>query len=91
MSFDRLLNLRPIDHRRRLAISSRAPIPSPSQLLGAGAAAVVLQVGLADSTGLHPVGHVLVAVVAAGDPVHVQDNGLVDLKAADGSALVTDC
>ena len=30
-------------------------------------------------------------VVAAGDPVHVQDNGPVDLKAADGSALVTDC
>jgi hypothetical protein len=29
--------------------------------------------------------------MAAGDPVDVQDNGLVDLEASNGSALVTDC
>jgi hypothetical protein len=28
--------------------------------------------------------------MAAGDPVDVQDNGLVDLEASNGSALVTD-
>jgi hypothetical protein len=32
----------------------------------------------------------LVPVVAPGDPVHVQDNSLVDLEASNGAALVTD-
>jgi hypothetical protein len=49
------------------------------------------KIGLADRTGLHPVGHLLPLVVAAGDPVHVQDNSPVDLEASDGSALITDC
>ena len=48
------------------------------------------QVGLADCSGLHPVGHVLPSVMASGDPVDVQDNGLVDLEASNGPALVTD-
>ena len=48
------------------------------------------QVGLADCSGRHPVGHVLVPVMAAGDPVDVQDNGLVNLEASNGPALVTD-
>jgi len=48
------------------------------------------QVGLADCSGRHPVGHVLVPVLTAGDPVDVQDNRAVDLEASNGPALVTD-
>ena len=48
------------------------------------------QVSLADRPGLCAVGHVLVPVVAAGDPVHVQHHGAVDLERADGLAVVSD-
>ena len=51
----------------------------------------MLQVGLADCTGLRSVGHLLPLVVTAGELVHVGHNSLVDLKTANGSALVTDC
>jgi len=84
------LNFEPVGLSGRLAVPSRATIPSPGQLLGGGAAAIVGQVGLADCSGRHPVGHVLVPVMASGDPVDVQDNGLVNLEASNGPALVTD-
>ena len=65
-------------------------VPYPGLLLGALALAIVRQVGLADCSGCCAVGHVLVSVMAAGDPVHIDHNGLVNLEAANGSALVTD-
>ena len=85
-----LFDLGPVVLGRRFAVPSRSPIPSPSQLLGGGAAAVVGQVGLADCSGCRAVGHVLVPIVAPGESVHIDHNGLVNLEASNGSALVTD-
>ena len=48
------------------------------------------QVGLADCSGLRSVGHVLVSVMAPSESVHIDHNGLVNLEAANGSALITD-
>ena len=88
--FDHLLYTAPVSHRRSLAVPSRSPIPSPSQLLGRAALAIVRQVGLADCSGCCAVGHVLMAVMAPGESVHIDHNGLVNLEASNGSALVTD-
>lgn len=73
-----------------LVVSLGTAVPDPSLLLGCLALAVVGQVGLADCSGCHPVGHVLMPIMASGDSVDVQDNGLVDLEASNGPALVTD-
>ena len=50
----------------------------------------MLQVGLADCAGRHPVGHVLMSVVAPGDPVHVLHHAAVDLQGAYGASIVAD-
>jgi len=76
---DLFFNFVPIGLGGRLAVPSRAPIPSPGQLLGSGAAAVVGQVGLADRPGLYPVGHGLPTVVRPGDPVYILHHTAVDL------------
>ena len=85
------LNLPPVSFSRRLfLVSLGTAVPYPGLLLGGLAFAVVRQVGLADCSGRHAVGHLGVAVVAPGESVHIDHNGLVNLEAANGSALITD-
>ena len=65
-------------------------VPYPGLLLGRLTLAVVLQVGLAHSPGLHPVGHLLPPIVAAGESVHVLHHAAVDLQGANGASIVAD-
>ena len=85
-----LADLVPVGLGGLLLVARRTAIPPPGKLLGARAAAVVLEVGLAHRPSLRPVGHVLVPVVTAGDPVDIEHNSLVDLQRPDGLAVVAD-
>jgi hypothetical protein len=69
-------------------MTSWATVPDASGFFVGLTGCVPAQIDLANLTSRNPIGHLLVRVVRAGDPVNVHHNALVDLERTDCRATV---
>jgi hypothetical protein len=72
-----------------LITSGTASVPFASQLLSGTAFTVVIKINLANSTSRNSIGHLLVSVAGASNPVGIHYHRSVDLERTDSQSCVS--
>lgn len=85
-----LFNFVPIANCCWLTVASRSTVPDASSFLVGLTGSVAAKINLADSTSRNSIGHLLVSVAGASDPVCIRDNRSVDLERTDCQPTISD-